>query len=64
LVVAGWILAALTVPFPPLALGAVAIGGVLIGRGRVGTGVAIIVTSVLAVVVFVYLASQTLVPRD
>jgi hypothetical protein len=42
---AGWLLTAVTLLVPFLALGAVAIGGVLISRDRVDRGVAMIVVS-------------------
>lgn len=64
LVVAGWILVALTVVFPPLALGATGVGVVVAKRGRFGTGVAIVVCALLAAVVSIYLAGQTIMARD
>jgi uncharacterized membrane protein len=64
LAIAGWILTALAVVFPPLAIASIALGATLARRGRVGTGVAIVLTSILAVAASVYLATQTLQPRD
>lgn len=43
---------------------AIGVGVVTAKRGRFGAGVAIVVCALLAVIVFLYLASQTLIPRD
>ena len=51
-----WLLTAVTLLVPFLALGAVAIGGVLISRDRVGPGVAIIVISLMFAALRVALA--------
>jgi hypothetical protein len=64
LVVTGWILVALTVIFPPLAIAAIGVGVVTAKRGRFGTGVALVVGALLAAFAFFYLASQTLIPRN
>ncbi len=62
--VAGWLLAALSILLPLLAVPAIVIAVLAIQRDRETHGIGIIVLSVVAAVLFFYLASQTLVPGD
>lgn len=64
LLVLGWLLVALTVVFPPIAVGGIGMGVLASSRGRKALGASLITASLLALVAFMYLASQTLVPRD
>jgi hypothetical protein len=61
--VAGWLLAALSVLLPLFAVPAIVIGVISIQRDREKHGIGIISLSVVATVLFFWLASQTLVPQ-
>ena len=60
----GWLLATLSVLLPLFAIGGLIFASTAVKRGRPGHGAGMVVVSVLGVMIwFVYLASQTLVPR-
>lgn len=63
LVIVGWIVTALTLIFPPLVIGAVGIG-IALWQRKHGHGPAMVAVALLALIVSIYLASQTLIPRD
>ena len=60
----GWLLAAFSVVIPFLALGGITFGVIAVTRGRNGHGAGMITASLVGVLLFVYLASMTLVPGD
>ncbi|MDX6396857.1 MAG: hypothetical protein QOJ43_265 [Gaiellaceae bacterium] len=60
----GWVLAGLSAILPVFALGGLVFGAVAVTKNKPGHGAGMIVLSLLgSTVFFVYLASQTLVPR-
>jgi uncharacterized membrane protein len=61
--VSGWLLAAFSVLIPFLAIGAGVFGVIAVQRGKPWHGAGMIAVSLLGVLLFFYLGSQTLVPR-
>jgi CHASE2 domain-containing sensor protein len=59
----GWVLASLSVLLPVSAIGGLIFGVIAVNRDRAGHGAGMIIVSLVGSLVFVYLASQTLVPR-
>ncbi len=63
ILVPGWLLAAFSVLIPLFVIGAVVFGVIAVQRGRPGHGGGMITVSLVGVLLFFYLGSQTLVPR-